>query len=184
MVDGENFEVGDGANDPVVFEFDLNGSGVTGGNVAIVFTGSEDHVALAALVEAAINGVGTTLGVTASFEGNGGGGEGGASGASNGGAENAGADNGGAESGAPSTSGAQNGGTGGGSGSSAAVVTLVNDSYGSLGNVAIVERAGNPGFKRAGMSGGAAVQCAERPTLCNDDGDCDSTCDTGAKLCE
>lgn len=64
--DGDTFTIDDGTiNPPTIFEFDLNGGGVTPGNVAVVYTGVETAAAMAALIQTAINGVGAALKVTA-----------------------------------------------------------------------------------------------------------------------
>ena len=63
--DAETFSIDDGVNPPVVFEFDLNGAGVTPGNVAIVYTGTETAQQMAEIAGAAVNAVGAALEVTA-----------------------------------------------------------------------------------------------------------------------
>lgn len=66
--DGETFTLNDGINPPTVFEFD-SGGGVTGGNVAVPFTGGDADTVVAAAILSAINGVGATLFITASSGG-------------------------------------------------------------------------------------------------------------------
>lgn len=68
LVDGETFTLNDGINTPTVFEFD-SGGGVTGGNVAVTFTGGDSAATVAAAIQGAINGVGSTLLITASSGG-------------------------------------------------------------------------------------------------------------------
>lgn len=65
LVDGETFTIDDGINTPTVFEFD-SGGGVSGSNVAVPFTGADSAATVKASVISAINGVGSTLLVTAS----------------------------------------------------------------------------------------------------------------------
>lgn len=66
LVDGtDTFTINDGVNTPTVFEFD-SGGGVGGGNVAVPFTGGDSAATVKASVISAINGVGSTLRVTAS----------------------------------------------------------------------------------------------------------------------
>jgi len=60
LVDTETFTLDDGANPADVFEFD-SGGGVTGGNIAVAFTGGDDAATVAAAIIAAINGVAGTL---------------------------------------------------------------------------------------------------------------------------
>jgi hypothetical protein len=59
-VDGETFTLNDGATIKV-FEFDLGGGGVTGGRVAIVYTGTETATQMRDLEISAINGAGLTI---------------------------------------------------------------------------------------------------------------------------
>jgi hypothetical protein len=68
LVDGETFTLNDGVNTPTVFEFD-SGGGVTGANVAVPFTGGDSAATVAASIQSAINGVGSTLLITASSGG-------------------------------------------------------------------------------------------------------------------
>lgn len=63
--DGETFTLNDGINSATVFEFN-SGGGVTGGNVGITYTGSETAAQIRDLARTAINGVGSTLRITAS----------------------------------------------------------------------------------------------------------------------
>lgn len=64
LVDGEIFTLNDGTNTPTIFEFD-SGGGVTGGHVAVAFTGGDSAATVAAAIRSAINGVGGTLLITA-----------------------------------------------------------------------------------------------------------------------
>jgi hypothetical protein len=68
LVDGETFTLNDGINAAKVFEFD-SGGGVTGGNVAVPFTGGDSAATVASAIQTAINGVGSTLLITASSGG-------------------------------------------------------------------------------------------------------------------
>jgi hypothetical protein len=187
LADGDTFTLGDGVNDPVVFEFELasDNDGVRDGNLQIVFTGTEGEATLAVLIAAAINDVGEELMITASAEGNGnngGGGEGGEGGGGSGGAGDGGADSG--EAGAADSPAGGSGGEPPEPPRSDAMVALENEAYGDLGDVDIRDTVGNPNFTHTGMEGGAAVACGESPTLCDDDADCATTCDTDTSLCE
>ncbi len=64
LVDGETFTIDDRANTPTVFEFDSNGS-VTGGRVAVPFTGASTPAQVASAIRTAINSVGAGLSVDA-----------------------------------------------------------------------------------------------------------------------
>lgn len=64
MVDGETFTLNDGVNPPTTFEFD-SGGGVAPGNVAIAFALLDTPAQIAAATQAAINGVGGSLAITA-----------------------------------------------------------------------------------------------------------------------
>jgi hypothetical protein len=179
IADGDTFTLRDGVNDPVVFEFDLaSAPGVGADHVAIPFTGVEDEAAFATLIADAINDQLTTLGITATFEG----------GESGGGEAGAGGESGGGEAGAGGSGGAGTGGNGGSGGSAGfgpgAVIALVNDAYGSLGNQEIDDRVGNPNFKNQDMAGGESVSCDLTPTLCNGDEDCATSCNATISLCE
>ncbi|HTQ08103.1 MAG TPA: hypothetical protein VMI54_29820 [Polyangiaceae bacterium] len=155
--DQDTFSIGDGVNPVVVFEFDFDGT-VAAGHVAIKLTGS-DQFENASLITDAINGerAKKTLLVKATFETPPmiGGGEAGAAGASAGGA--GGENNGGAGT-TPSMPDP----------TATAVIDLVNDLSGALGNVtinrtkssAIGQGVGNGNFKVSGMKGGLAVDCA------------------------
>jgi hypothetical protein len=174
IADGDTFTLRDGVNDPVVFEFDFaTQPGVTDGRIAIAFDGSEDEAGLAGLIETAINAQTTTLGITANFEGNDSG---------NGGA------GAGGEGGTPGAAGAPDGMSGGAAGSPGfgpgAVITLVNDAYGALGNQKVDDTVGNPNFKNQDMTGGDAVSCDLSPTMCDGDEDCATSCNTDIDLCE
>lgn len=68
LVDGETFTLNDGINTPTIFEFD-SGGGVTGGHTAVTFTGGDSDATVAAAIQSAINGVGSTLLITASSGG-------------------------------------------------------------------------------------------------------------------
>jgi hypothetical protein len=68
LVDGETFTLNDGIHTPTVFEFD-SGGGVTGGNVAVTFTGGDSASTVAASIISAINGVTSTLFITATSGG-------------------------------------------------------------------------------------------------------------------
>jgi hypothetical protein len=65
LIEGETFTLDDGVNDPTVFEFD-SGAGVGSGHVTVTFTGGDSEAVVAASIEAAINGVGDGLLITAS----------------------------------------------------------------------------------------------------------------------
>ncbi len=175
--DKDTFSIGDGVNAPVVFEFDLNGDGLTNdSHVGIVFDGTENQFGLAALITTAINAQRTAkaLLVKATFAEapiDNGGGEGGAAGAA--GSAAGGADNGGATTGPtldPATDTAH--------------IALENDLAGALGNVrinhskssAIGQGIGNGNFKTTGMSGGDAVACASAASCSTDDECASNTC--------
>jgi hypothetical protein len=65
LVDGtDTFTINDGVNAATVFEFD-SGGGVSGANIAVPFTGGDSVATVKASVISAINGVTTTLRVTA-----------------------------------------------------------------------------------------------------------------------
>lgn len=63
LVDGETVTIGDGTNTKV-FEFDVNGTGVTAGRVQVNVSAASTAADVAALLHAAINGVTTGLLVT------------------------------------------------------------------------------------------------------------------------
>ena len=65
LIDGETFTLDDGVNAPTVFEFDLGGGGVGGGNVAVVYTAPDTADVVKATIIAAVNGVGAGLEITA-----------------------------------------------------------------------------------------------------------------------
>ena len=81
---GDTFTLGDGVNNPVTFEFELNGVGADPANRAIAFDGTENEAALAVLITDAINQAkrATVLAIAASTpsDTNGAGGAGGQSG--------------------------------------------------------------------------------------------------------
>jgi hypothetical protein len=59
--DGETFTLDDGTNTPTVFEFDLNGAGVTPGNVQIVYTAGDTDEDVRDAIISAIESVNETL---------------------------------------------------------------------------------------------------------------------------
>ena len=65
-VDGQTFDLDDGANPVTTFEFDVDGGGVGGGNVAIDISADVTSEDVRDAVIAAINGVGAGLAITAS----------------------------------------------------------------------------------------------------------------------
>lgn len=65
LVDTETFTLNDGVNPAVVFEFDLNGGGVTPGNEAVVYTAADSATVVRDAMIAAINGA-ASLDITAS----------------------------------------------------------------------------------------------------------------------
>jgi len=65
LVDGETFTVDDKVNPAVVFEFDLGGGGVSGGNVAVAYSAGQSAATLGGLIRDAINGA-ASLDTTAS----------------------------------------------------------------------------------------------------------------------
>jgi len=183
--DKDSFSIGDGINDAVVFELDLNGNGVTSGHVAIPFDGTENQFGLAALITTAINDQRTAgaLLVKATFAEapvNNGGGEGGAAGAA--GSAAGGADNGGAATSPTSPDPATD----------TAHIALKNDLAGALGNVkinrskssAIGQGVGNGNFKTTGMSGGDAVACASAASCSTDDECASNQCGSDSKCAQ
>ena len=190
LSDGETLILRDGVN-RIEFEFDcfassictgLNGAaptdGVEDGNVAIAFDGTEDQVGLATKIRDAINLAQQNGDITITAVFDDGGTDPGAAGASGEGAGGAGGE-------AGAIGGAPSGGTGGSGGQpTTAVITLTNDRYGSLGNQKIDDGVGNGNFSNQDMKGGVAVSCDQRPTLCDEDADCDSSCDVDVNLCE
>jgi hypothetical protein len=184
IADGDTFTIEDGANEPVVFELNCEGSsvcsrgdgedvaGVAEGNIDVLFDGAGDHASIAQAMVDAINGVADELGVTAALDTGGG----------SDGAGGAGGENGMGSGGSPDGAGA--GGAGSEPTAGPAVVMLTNDSFGALGNVPLADSVGNPYFHRSGMQGGEAVACSQSPTLCADDAACAGTCDTDSQLCE
>ena len=66
LVDGETFTLDDGVNTPTVFEFDSDATLSVPTNIAVTFTGSDSNTVVAGAIRAAINGVGSTLLITAS----------------------------------------------------------------------------------------------------------------------
>lgn len=64
LLEGETFTLDDGVNPPTVFEFDGDAS-VSSGNVAVAFTLGDAATDMAAAIQAAINGVGAGLAITA-----------------------------------------------------------------------------------------------------------------------
>jgi len=68
LVDTETFTLNDGVNTPTVFEFD-SGGGVTGGHTAVTFTGGMTADQVRDAIISAVNGVTTTLLITASSGG-------------------------------------------------------------------------------------------------------------------
>lgn len=62
--DGETFTLSDGIHTPTVFEFD-SGGGVVGSNIAVPFTSGDSANTVAGAMRTAINGVTTTLEVSA-----------------------------------------------------------------------------------------------------------------------
>ena len=170
FADKDTFTLNDGVNAATVFEFDLESApGVTSGHEAIVFAGSENQFQMATKIKAAIDSVhdAGTLRIAAAIPL--------ADAAQTGAAGSAGATGGG---GAPAaTGGASTAGEGGSANlDEAAVIDLVNDLAGALGNVKIKDTVGNPGFKPSGMTGGKAVAC-DSPASCSTDDECASaTC--------
>lgn len=69
LVDGETFTLNDGVNAPTVFEFDLGGGGVGGGNVAVVYTAPDTADQIRDAIISAITGVGAGLEITGSIGG-------------------------------------------------------------------------------------------------------------------
>jgi len=70
LVDGETFTISDGRNDPVIFEFD-DGGAATGdtlpnGHTAVAFTAGDSADDVRDAITAAVNGIGSTLKITAS----------------------------------------------------------------------------------------------------------------------
>jgi hypothetical protein len=68
LIDGETFTLSDGLNAATVFEFDDNAS-VLPGNIAVTFVSGDTASQVATTMRAAINGVGSTLGITATGAG-------------------------------------------------------------------------------------------------------------------
>ena len=68
LVDTETFTISDGVNTPTVFEFDSN-SLITAGRTAVPFTGGDSQNTVRDAIITAVNGVGSTLKVTASIGG-------------------------------------------------------------------------------------------------------------------
>ena len=66
LIDGETITLDDGTNAATVFEFDLAGGGVGGGNVAVVYNVADTAEDIRDALVAAINGVGAGLAITAS----------------------------------------------------------------------------------------------------------------------
>lgn len=64
LIDGETVTLDDGVNAPVVFEFDVNGTGVGGSNVQVDVSLDTSAIEVAATLHAAINGVGAGLAIT------------------------------------------------------------------------------------------------------------------------
>jgi hypothetical protein len=64
LIDGETVTLDDGVNAPVVFEFDVNGTGVDGSNVQVDVSLDTSAIEVAATLHAAINGVGAGLAIT------------------------------------------------------------------------------------------------------------------------
>lgn len=69
LIDGETFTLDDGVNPPTVFELDVDGLGVGGGNVAVDVSPDTTDVEVATRMVSAINGVGAGLALTASNAG-------------------------------------------------------------------------------------------------------------------
>lgn len=65
LVDGETITISDGTNAATVFEWDVNGTGVEGTNVQVDISAVTTAQECATALRAAINGVTTTLTVTA-----------------------------------------------------------------------------------------------------------------------
>jgi len=169
LSDGDTLTLGDGVNTKVVFEFELEtgsagANGVAGSHTPVTFNGTEDNFGLATIITDAINAqhdAGNLL-ITATMPNAGGNGSAGASGADNGGqggAETGGGGQGGVPTAPPPTGNA--------------VITLVNDSAGALGNVKITDTVGNPNLTTSGMSGGIAVACSTA-TICKSADECAS----------
>lgn len=64
LVDAQTITIGDGVHAATVFEFDVNGTGVTVGRVQVDVSGATTAADVATLLHAAINGVTTGLAVT------------------------------------------------------------------------------------------------------------------------
>ncbi|HQN09873.1 MAG TPA: phage tail tube protein [Thermoanaerobaculia bacterium] len=71
LIDGETVTLDDGTNVPTVFEFDVNGTGVSGGNVQVDVSSATTAIDVAAILHAAINGVGAGLAITSTNPGTG-----------------------------------------------------------------------------------------------------------------
>lgn len=71
FVDGETLTLDDGVNAATVFEFDVNGTGVSGGNVQVDISGATTAIDVAAILHTAINGVGAGLAITSTNPGTG-----------------------------------------------------------------------------------------------------------------
>jgi hypothetical protein len=65
FVDGETLTISDGTHTATIFEFDKDGGGVAGGHVQVDISGATTAADVAAILVTAINGVTTTLTVTA-----------------------------------------------------------------------------------------------------------------------
>jgi hypothetical protein len=178
--DGDTITIGDGINPPVVFELDLQNSGLeVSSHKPIDFDGTENNLELVALIHAAINNQGNNLRVGAVIVSASQSGSGGAAGA----AGSAGNGQGGGGDG----QGGASGGTAGAGGEGpippgALRIELSNDYAGALGNVRIKETAGNPNLKVAGMSGGNSVAC-DSESSCTDGDECASGECGDDKLC-
>ena len=71
LSDGQTFTIDDGTNAASVFEMDVDGGGVSPGNVQVDVSAiaADDTTALATAIETAINGIAGTLTVTATAVG-------------------------------------------------------------------------------------------------------------------
>lgn len=67
--DGETFTIDDGVSSPVIFEYDVNGDGVIPGHVLIDISSVTTSTQVQLLTIDAINGVGSTLRITATATG-------------------------------------------------------------------------------------------------------------------
>ncbi|HAM57989.1 MAG TPA: hypothetical protein DCQ64_22275 [Candidatus Rokubacteria bacterium] len=61
LIDAETITISDGTNTPTVFEFDVNGTGVTAGRVQVDVSGATTAADVGTILHTAINGVTTTL---------------------------------------------------------------------------------------------------------------------------